>query len=60
MSCPVTVTGQTDRRYEQVASLFAELDKKQLNSLLQVLAKRIIVPPDSEIIDYELCSLFRA
>jgi site-specific DNA recombinase len=42
----------------KVGELYTRLDDKQKSTLLQVLAKRIIVDGDGEIIDYELNSPF--
>lgn len=42
----------------KMSALFSRLGEKQRTSLLQILAKRIIVSPDGEIIDYELHSPF--
>jgi hypothetical protein len=38
--------------------LYPRLDEKHRSTLLQILAKRIIVAPDGEIVDYELNSPF--
>jgi DNA invertase Pin-like site-specific DNA recombinase len=42
----------------QVSILFARLDEKQKNTLLQILLKRIIINSDGEIVDFELHSPF--
>jgi hypothetical protein len=42
----------------RIPDLYPRLDEKQRSTLLQILAKRIIVDADGEIIDYELNSPF--
>ena len=42
----------------KVDELYSRLDEKQRSTLLQILAKRIIVNIEGEIIDYELNSPF--
>jgi hypothetical protein len=42
----------------KMADLYPRLDKTQQGVLLQILAKRIIVGADGEIVDYELNSPF--
>jgi hypothetical protein len=42
----------------KMADLYPRLDGKQQNTLLQILAKRIIVDPQGEILEHELNSPF--
>jgi len=42
----------------KIGDLYARLDEKQKSTLLQILAKRIIVNGDGEIIDHKLNSPF--
>jgi hypothetical protein len=42
----------------KLSTLFPRLTLKDQSTLLQILVKQIIVNPDGEIIDYELCSPF--